>query len=131
VLVASGVIEPSAALIDHQAGPRKVEPAPTKEWGEVMIQVCTGCHGPELSGGKLPGAPPEWPESANLTQHETGIKGWTYEDFKRATTEGKRPDGTNIDPFMPWKAYAGMDEVDRQALWEYLKTAKPKPKGNR
>ena len=27
--------------------------------------------------------PPGWPEAANLTADETGVKGWTFEDFER------------------------------------------------
>ena len=89
-----------------------VEPpaaAPTAEFGEHLVQVCRGCHGPRLSGGKLEGDP-DMPIVANLTPHETGLKDWTEADFMRALREGKRKDGTRISERMPWKAYGQMSD---------------------
>ena len=50
-----------AELIDH-ARPHEahVEPEVTPKYGKYLAIGCTGCHGPTLSGGKVPGAPPEW-----------------------------------------------------------------------
>ena len=79
------------------------EPAPTVEFGQHIVQVCRGCHGQGLSGGKLQGDP-EMPIVANITPHETGLKDWTEADFMRAMREGKRKDGTAISEYMPWKA---------------------------
>ena len=86
-----------ATYIDH-ARPHLLEPpvaAATPEFGEHLVQVCRGCHGANLSGGKIAGDP-NMPEVANLTPHETGLKGWTEADFLRALREGKRKDGTAI-----------------------------------
>ncbi|MEO8484288.1 MAG: hypothetical protein ABI634_18915 [Acidobacteriota bacterium] len=41
------------------------------------------------------------PIVANITPHETGLKGWTEADFFRALREGKRKDGTDILTAMP------------------------------
>ena len=82
------------------------------------------------------GAPSDDPLSgnmpivANLTPHETGLKGWTEADFIRALREGKRKDGTDILPAMPWKAYGQMNDVEIKALWAYLLTVPPAAKGN-
>jgi mono/diheme cytochrome c family protein len=130
-LIGVGVVKLAYDKIDHDREPPSAERGPTREWGEVLIGSCTGCHGPGLSGGAIPGAPPDWPLPRNLTPHESGLKGWSYEDFTQAMTEGVRPDGSEINPFMPWKAYAGMDETDRKALWEYIRQANPKPAGGR
>jgi hypothetical protein len=46
-------------------------PAPTAEFGEHLVQVCRGCHGAGLSGGKIQGDP-NMPIVANITLHETG-----------------------------------------------------------
>src|SRR6185436_13701711 len=84
-----------ADRIDHQKSPPvQVAMGPTAEYGHYLANVggCTGCHGTGLSGGKIPGTPPEWKPAANLTP--TGIGSWTPDDFKRALREGKRPDGT-------------------------------------
>jgi mono/diheme cytochrome c family protein len=50
----------SAEVIDHDA-PRPAPPtvAPTAAYGAYLANLCVGCHGPGLSGGSIPGAPPE------------------------------------------------------------------------
>lgn len=91
-----------------------------------------GCHGPTLSGGPIPGAPPDWPPARNITPDEaTGIGGWTEADFVRAMREGKRPDGSSIAEVMPWRAYAAMRDDDLKALWLFLRAAAPKSFGGR
>jgi mono/diheme cytochrome c family protein len=132
VLVATGQIQFAFDKIDHRAARLEAKPGPTKEWGTVLIGSCTGCHGTGLSGGKIPGGDPKWPEAANISpDKETGIGSWSYEDFVRAMREGKRKDGSAINEPMPWKAYAGLKDDDLKALWEYLKAASPKAKGGR
>ena len=118
--------------IDHNAERPKAERGPTEEWGKVMVGACTGCHGPTLSGGLVPGADPSWPEARNITPDEaTGIGSWEYEDFQKALTTGVRPDGTTLHDSMPFKAYAGMHEEDIEALWKYLQTVPAKSAGGR
>jgi len=122
----------SAYKIDHEK-PHAVEPpveAASVELGGHLAQVCRGCHGDNLTGGKIAGDP-NMPIVANLTPHETGLKGWTESDFIRALREGKRKDGTDILPQMPWKAYGQMKDVELKALWAYLQTIPSMPKGNR
>jgi mono/diheme cytochrome c family protein len=117
---------------DHSK-PHPAEPpveAASVELGGHIAQVCRGCHGDTLSGGKL-AADPNMPVVANITPHETGLKGWTEADFFRALREGKRKDGTDIKPQMPWKAYGQMNDVELKALWAYLQTVPPMEKGKR
>lgn len=121
-----------ASAIDH-AKAHPVEPpetAPTAAFGEHLVQVCRGCHGERLSGGKLKGDP-NMPIVANLTPHETGLKDWTEADFIRALREGKRQDGTAISEFMPWRAYGQMGDSELKAIWAYLQTVPSVEKGNR
>jgi len=40
-------------------------------------------------------------------------------------------DGTQIDPFMPWKTYAGMTDDEIAAIWGYLRSVPAKPFGNK
>jgi mono/diheme cytochrome c family protein len=130
-VVAFGADALPAFGIDHQK-PHPVEPpveAASAELGEHIAQVCRGCHGEHLSGGKISGDP-NMPVVANLTPHETGLKGWTQADFFRALREGKRKDGTDILPQMPWKAYGQMKDVELKALWTYLQTVPAVAKGN-
>ena len=131
-LVAFGSDALPAFNTDHQK-PHPVEPpveAASVELGGHIAQVCRGCHGPTLSGGKVAGDP-NMPIVANITPHETGLKGWTEADFIRALRQGKRKDGTDIKPQMPWAAYGQMNDVELKALWAYLQTVPPVPKGNR
>lgn len=122
----------SAETIDHD-GPRPAAPPPgvTVEYGRYLAMTggCTGCHGPGLSGGQVPGTPPELPPAANLTP--TGIGTWSDEDFFRALREGKRPGGAEINPFMPWRYTRLMTDDEIKALLSYLRTVPPKPFGNR
>jgi len=120
-----------AATIDHDKA-HLVDPpaaAPNAELGQHIVQVCRGCHGPNLSGGKLAGDP-DMPIVANLTPHETGLESWNEADFIRALREGKRKDGTAINKAMPWEAYGKMTDTELGALWAYLRTVPPLEKGN-
>ena len=121
-----------AFSIDHQK-PHPIEPpieTASIELGGHIAQVCRGCHGANLSGGKISGDP-NMPMVANITPDQTGLKGWTEADFFRALREGKRKDGTDILPQMPWKAYGQMKDVELKALWAYLQTVPPMVKGSR
>ncbi|MDH4124844.1 MAG: c-type cytochrome [Gammaproteobacteria bacterium] len=121
-----------AFKLDHNK-PHAVEPpsaAPGAELGAHIAQVCSGCHGANFSGGKLAGDP-NMPIVANLTPHESGLRDWTEEDFIRALREGKRKDGTDISPMMPWRAYAQMTDTEIRALWAYLETIPAVEKGAR
>jgi mono/diheme cytochrome c family protein len=130
-VVAFGADSLPAFGIDHQKVHPVEPPVETAsvELGGHIAQVCRGCHGEHLSGGNIAGDP-NMPVVANLTPHDTGIKGWTEADFFRALREGKRKDGTDILPQMPWKAYGQMKDVEIKALWAYLQTVPPMAKGN-
>ena len=121
-----------AEMIDH-AAPRPTAPQPgvTVEYGEYLSTGCIGCHGPNYGGGRVPGTPPEFPAAANLTPHETGLAGWTEADFFRALREGKRPDGTEIDPIMPVALTAQMTDEEIRAMWLYMQSLPPRPYGSR
>ena len=90
--------------------------------GEYIARTagCYGCHGPTLSGGPIPGAPPETPPAANIST--TGLINWTLADFTTALRTGKRPDGSQIKEAMPWKLTAGMTDGEIEALWIYLRS---------
>lgn len=126
MVTGQGNFQLSAARIDHEAPrPEAPEPGPTAAYGEYLSHSCVGCHGPDLAGGPISGAPPDWPPAANITPHEDGIGSWSKEDFFQAMREKERPDGSSIDPVMP----ADMGEMtDREltALWTYLRTVEPK-----
>lgn len=122
-----------AELIDHAAErERPVPKGPTAEYGAYLATGCAGCHGPGYSGGKIPGAPPEIPEVANITPDSaTGIGTWTEADFVRALREGRRPNGDTLNSFMPWRATRQMTDEEIRALWLFLRSQPPKSEGNR
>lgn len=107
------------------------KPEPTAAYGKFIAQGCTGCHGETLSGGPIPGTPPSLPAPLNLTPHETGLKGWTYEDFVKLLEKGDRKNGQKLNPFMPIENYGQMDEIEKKALFAYLQTLPARPFGGR
>ncbi len=116
--------------IDHtQPIPLAPPPGLTLEYGRHMATTggCTGCHGPELAGGPIPGAPPDWPAARNITPDaQTGIGSWSEADFTRALREGKRPNGTAIDSVMPWKYTRQLTDLDLKALYMYVRSVPAK-----
>jgi cytochrome c553 len=122
----------SVEMIDHSDLERDApERAPTVAYGAYLATGCVGCHGMGFSGGKIPGAPPDWPAAANVTLHETGLAGWTEQDFTAALRTGRRPDGSEINPIMPSQLYANMTDDEVRALWAYVQTLPPTPAGQR
>ena len=116
-----------AELIDHEA-PRPTAPPPARSvaYGAYLATGCGGCHGFDLEGGTVPGAPPDWPAASNLTPDTlTGIGRWTQEDFFQALRRGKRPDGSDIDSVMPWRNTAAMTDQELESIWMYLQSLPP------
>lgn len=110
----------SAERIDHEAQPvNDVKAAVDVEYGKYIAQTCTGCHNHQLTGGPIQGAPPEWPPASNITN--AGLKGYNEEQFIAALRTGKRPNGTEINPIMPWKNLSKMTDIEIKALFKYLK----------
>jgi hypothetical protein len=120
-----------ARRIDHQKIGRGPAPSPTKEYGALLARSCTGCHGYGMSGGPIPGAPPELPIPSNLTPDATGLKGWTFEDFERLMVQGIRKNGKKLDPFMPIEAFGKQDDTEKRAIFAYLQSLPAAPFGNR
>ena len=113
-----------AETLDHAPRARTAPAvAANAEYGRYLAQGCVGCHGSKFDGQHVPGTPPEFPDSRNLTP--AALAGWQEADFFRAIREGKRPDGSAINPFMPWQTYAKMSDTELSALWAYLRTLPP------
>jgi mono/diheme cytochrome c family protein len=133
ILYGYGAIKDAAAKIDHSLAPAQPVPeAVDAKHGAYVANMCIGCHGEHLSGGKIPGGPPDWPAAANLTPGE-GSSMARYKDsaaFIAMLRSGKRPDGTPIK-VMPFESLAKLNDVDSQALYAYLKTVAPRPAGGR
>jgi mono/diheme cytochrome c family protein len=92
------------------------------------ISGCHGCHGFGLSGGRVAG-PPGLPPASNLTP--TGLSSWTEADFVTVMREGRRPNGRQLDEFMPWRQFAAMTDDELHALWVYLRSVPARPTGQK
>ncbi|WP_426100531.1 c-type cytochrome [Massilia sp. TSP1-1-2] len=134
VLYAFGYVKDAAELIDHVLPPQPpVLAAVSLAHGAYVANSCVGCHGATLSGGKIPGAPPEWPAPANLTTgNGSAMKRYpTPELFMTMLRSGKRPDGSAISSVMPFGSLREMNDVDVRALHSYLQTLPQRAAGGR
>ncbi len=105
----------------------------------VTIASCTDCHTPGYFFGKpdmarfLGGSEVgfEIPTvgvfyGPNLTpDKETGLGGWTDEQVIAAITTGKRPDGRELAPVMPWHAFSHFTKDDIGAVVAFLRSLPP------
>jgi mono/diheme cytochrome c family protein len=120
--------------------PRPLEPGPLPARaadlanGATIYRIggCFGCHQPPAgTTGALPslpvgGAPFPTPVGTfypgNLTPDpETGLGGWSEQDFLSAMVRGVAPDGRHYFPAFPYPAYATMRVEDLRDLWVYLR----------
>jgi len=114
----------------HAAHTATMVPAATAEYGHYLANGCAGCHGEHFSGGRVPGTPPSFPPARNITPDpDNGIGKWSKADFDTALRSGKRPDGSTLNTFMPWKAFAKMTDTEVDALWAYLQTVPARATG--
>lgn len=123
VLHGFGQIPDAYDKIDHRLPPAAaMAEAATPAYGEYVAQMCKGCHGGSLAGGKIPGAPPDWPAASRLAAGaDTAMA--RYADlaaFAAMLKSGKRADGSTI-AVMPFGALAQMNATEVEALWRYLR----------
>ena len=121
---------PADAVTHRNEVVASVTPDSTVEYGRYLATGgCSGCHGANYSGGPIAGAPPGWPQAANLTP--TGLAAYDYDKFVTALTTGRRPDGSEINAIMPVQATKLMTPVEMTAVWKYLQTVAPAEMGAR
>jgi mono/diheme cytochrome c family protein len=133
VLYGFGMIQDAAAKIDHRLPPEAaVAMATDANYGRYVANMCIGCHGAHLSGGKIPGAPPDWPAAANLTPGEASVmpRYAKLEAFAAMLKSGKRPDGSAI-AVMPFESLRRLDDTEVAALHAFLGTLAPRSAGSR
>src|SRR6185369_3789584 len=56
---------------------------------------------------------------------ETGIGKWTTDEIVAALQTGKRPDGRELAPIMPWHAFAQLTKEDVTVVADFLKSLPP------
>lgn len=109
----------SAEHVDHTPRERIAPPAgPTAEYGAYLALTCHGCHGADYAGQRVPGLPPDTPPAPSL--RAAALAGWEEADFVRVIREGLRPDGSELHPMMPWRAFKAMTDEELRAMWLYF-----------
>jgi mono/diheme cytochrome c family protein len=111
------------------------------ERGKYLVTLggCTDCHTPGYFFGKpdmgrflggsevgfeIPGLGVF--HGPNLTpDNETGLGTWSEQEIVTAITAGRRPDGRELAPIMPWRAFANLTPEDAKAMAAYLKSLPP------
>ena len=86
---------------------------------------CIACHtapgGKSMAGGLALASPLGSIYSTNITPSKThGIGNYTLEQFTDALRHGKRADGANLYPAMPYTAYAKTTDEDIAAMYAYF-----------
>jgi mono/diheme cytochrome c family protein len=105
----------------------------------VTLASCTDCHTPGYFFGKpdmnrflggsevgfeIPGLGVF--HGPNLTPDpDTGLGNWSVGQIITALQTGKRPDGRELAPSMPWRAYANLTKDDVTAIAMFLKSLPP------
>ncbi|MCW7491271.1 cytochrome c [Leptospira sp. 2 VSF19] len=111
----------SAEIINHERNHlTNITPSISIEYGKYVASTCTGCHGFDLKGGPIQGAPPEWPSAQNISKN--GLGHYTEANFIKTIRTGKRPDGSEMKFPMPWKSLGQLTDTELKALWMYLQT---------
>ena len=102
----------------------------------VNLAGCNDCHTPGYFFGKpdmarflggsevgfeIPGLGVF--HGPNVTpDKDTGLGGWTDAQVATALTTGKRPDGRELAPIMPWHAFANLTPEDVSAIVAFLRS---------
>lgn len=131
VLYGFDVIPDAAQRIDHTLPPATpVASGVTVEHGAYVANMCIGCHGEKLSGGKIPGGPPDWPVAANITPGEGSamVRYKNADAFVTMLQTGKRPDGSSI-AVMPFESLSKLNDIDKRALFAFLQTVPARAAG--
>ena len=139
---------PVSLLINTMPVEADLKPRPPKEdvinYGKYMITAaaCGDCH-TRMEKGTYVGEPyaggnefimPDGSvvRAANLTPHETGLGNWSKEMFINrfkvyadSSYSPHRVNAGDMQTLMPWIMYAGMEEEDLGAIYEYLRTLEP------
>lgn len=96
--------------------------------GEHLMRIlaCQVCHGERLEGSVFLDIPPARAVASNLTPGRGGVGAdYSGEDWDRAIRYGIRPDGKMLLPFMPYRLFNKLNDVDAGHLAAYLESLEP------
>lgn len=117
-------------------GVSDIPPAVSVEYGEYLagpVAHCMECHtpmgptGPMLStdlgrGGFEFAGPWGVSVASNLTNHADGLADYSDEEISAMITEGRRTDGSQMLPPMPYEYLAKLSDNDLKAILLYLRS---------
>ena len=124
---------PSKTAVHIPSGVSSSNPG-MAERGTYVVQAagCISCHwdrkhaGQPFAGGVAFATQFGTFYSPNITSDaETGIGGWSDEDFVRALTEGEGVHGEQLYPALPYTSYSAMRVEDALAIKGYLARLPP------
>jgi mono/diheme cytochrome c family protein len=129
----AGAVSLACALVAVPAAAQKGNPGFAEiQRGRYLTIAgdCIACHtakgGEEFAGGRAIPTPFGTLYGPNLTPDiETGLGGWTEEQFITAMTEGIGPEGQHYYPAFPYPYFTKVKREDLQAIWAYLNTLEP------
>jgi mono/diheme cytochrome c family protein len=123
----------AAELVPHdEIPPPAPEPGIGTDYGQYLSMSCLVCHGLTLSGGEIPGFPPEWPAAPNLTSGSgSRLPTWGEEGFIEIIQNGEKHGRAINSAYMPWTSYRHMTDDELRAVYVYLMSLPPKEFGNR
>jgi mono/diheme cytochrome c family protein len=122
-----------AELIPHDQIPPSVpEAGATSAYGEYLALSCPVCHGLTMSGGEIPGFPPEWPAAGNLTPGRgSRLPSWGEPGFIDFIRDGEKH-GRAVSPdYMPWTSYRYLSDLELKAVYAYLMALPARDFGSR
>ena len=118
-----------AAFLSLTVGAR-AEDAAARGRYLAILGDCAGCHtlphGPAFAGGLSFSTPFGTIYSTNITpDRQTGIGGWSEEDFYRALHDGVAAGGKHLYPALPYTYFTRITRQDTRDLFAYVKTLTP------
>jgi mono/diheme cytochrome c family protein len=125
------------ATFAAQAAWAQAQPVANIARGKYLTTIggCNDCHTPgsffgkrdmsrTLAGSEVAFAIPDLGAfvGPNLTpDKQTGLGNWSVEQIVTAVRTGKRPDGRELAPIMPWRDFASLPDSDARSIALYLK----------
>ncbi|MEG0557967.1 MAG: c-type cytochrome [Comamonas sp.] len=126
-MAASSPVLAASPAATSAAAPAAATASTDVERGRYLATAgdCIACHtavgGKAMAGGLAMASPLGSIYSTNITPSKThGIGNYSLEQFSNALRHGKRADGANLYPAMPYTAYAKTSDEDIAALYAYF-----------
>jgi mono/diheme cytochrome c family protein len=141
-LFAFGVLKPKVPITEPLTAPPAGATAAYGKYLATTVALCMDCHTPRnlkngevysdslasgssIAFGDEDGAP-FVSFARNITPDSaTGIGNWTEAQFLAAVTTGMRPDGTVLDPHMPYPYFKSFSTDDLKAIFLFLRSVPP------